>query len=744
MISTVLVSKRATRFFTVAVSALWILVLYGNVLFHPDDYMFSSGADGIKNYFTFAYHVHYDTSWLQFEGTNFPYHEHVGYTDGHPALSLLLGWIPGVKNHPVGFLNLFLLLSTVLTSWILFELLCTFKVSFWLAAIGALAINWMNPQVFRLAGHFALSYAWIIPLGILLVFKFHTYSNWKYVIYFVALSCFTWFIHPYLGMALALLGMTFLLFDSVLTFFSKKFQWKRVLGWLSLSIFPLLFYFVFIKTTDSHLDRAPDAKGFLEYTATYDCFFVPNHPPFRHFFSQILKLPADNWESWCYIGLSTLLIILISLLFKLKTVIRFLKDHPFWIVALLSSFVITLFACGFPFKNGHEDWLDKIPFIRQFRAPGRFAWVMYYVITSFAFVILSNLLFSKQTKYIWSKPLIILGVAALFFTEGYSGQTENSMAITAKPNLFNLDFITAEERAKIEEINTLPERPKAILPVPFFHYGSDYYGVDCNDESKKMAYVVAYHTGIPLIASANPRVSLSESRAILNLFGRNIFYKEIWDDIQNDPSIYLLQSGGEIHPEEIRFREYGSSVFRVSELKQGLLQALDRLKLMQVTSLDSTHLYFKEEFSKEEGGKLLGYTPKYNVLYRISSDRLKASVKWNASIWVYFEHLNALSSTLRVAKTRNDSTTWMAYQGAANSFNQFRDSVFVELEFEVESGYDYCIFSKGSEIDSSEVWFDHFMLRPSDLDVFERRINSNGNIDLKYNNWSIVIPESKN
>ncbi len=740
MIGTLLKSKGATRFFTIAVSAFWVLVLYGNVLFQPDNYMFSGSGDGIKNYFTFAYHVQHDTNWLEFEGANFPYHEHVGYTDGHPALSFLFGWIPWVKNHPVGFLNLFLLLSIILTSWVIFELLCAFKVSFWLAAIGALSINWMNPQVFRMPGHFALSYAWIIPLGILLVFKFHTYSKWKYVILFIALACFTWFIHPYLGMALALLGLTFLFFDTLLALFSKIFEWRRAMGWLSLSIAPMLFYFVFIKTTDTHLDRAPDAKGFLEYTSGYECLFVPNHPPLRHLVSQVIKVHTQTWESWCYIGLSTILIVLFSFLFKLKSVIRFLKDHHFWTVALLSSFVITLFACGFPFKNGHEEWLDKIPFIRQFRAPGRFAWVMYYMVTSFAFVILSDLLINKHTRYIWLKPLIVCIVTGLFFAEGYFGQIENSRAITREPNLFNPNFTTPEQRAKIDDINTLSERPKAILPIPFFHYGSDYYGVNCNEESKKTAYVVAFHTGIPLMASANPRVSLSESRALLNLFGRNIFYKQIWDDIRNDPAIYLLQSDGEIRPEEKRFREYGSSVFRASELKKEHLNALNRLNSMQVISSDSVHTYFTEDFSKEPGGKLIGHTSRDKDLYRISSDGLKASGKWNASVWVYFDHLNALSSTIRVAKTSNDSITWIAYQGAANSFNQFRDSVFVELEFEVEPGYEYSIFSKGSEVDSSEVRFDHFMLRPSDLEVLEKQISPNGEIYYKYNNCIVTIP----
>jgi hypothetical protein len=737
MIGALLSSKSSMRVFTLALSLVWIIVLYGNVLLHPDDYMFSSAGDGIKNYFTFAYHVHNDQSWLEFEGTNFPYHEHVGYTDGHPAFSLLVGWIPWVKNHPLGFLNLFLLLSIVFTSWVLFELLCAYKVPVWLAAIGALCINWMNPQVFRMPGHFSLSYAWIIPLAILLVFNFHTYSKWKYVFLFLALACFTWLIHPYLGMALALLGLTFLFFDTILKFLHRKFEWKRILGWISLSILPVLFYFIFIKITDTHLDRAPDAKGFLQYTSSYECLFVPHHPPLRHMLSQIIKVNSQTWEGWCYIGLATMLVVVFSLLLRLKRVIQFLWNHPFWVIALLSSLAITMFACGFPFKNDHEDWLNKIPFIRQFRAPGRFAWVMYYVITSFAFVLLSNFLLNTGKKYYWLKPVIIFLAAGLFFVEGYSGQIENSSVIKWQPNLFNINFITQKQRDEIDRINSLEERPQAILPIPFFHYGSDYYGVDCNEESKKMAYVVAYHTGIPLIASANPRVSLSESRAILNLFGNNFFCKKIADDTQNDPAIYLLQTDGGIHAEEKRFREYGKPLFHISELRQEFYQKMDRLDSLQITLRDSAHCYFTRNFSKEIGGKLIGYTSQFDVLYRIPSDSLKTSKKWNASTWVYFDNLNALSTVVRVEKVRNDSVKWIANQGVAYCFNQFSDSAFVTFDFEVEPGYDYRFFSKGSDVDVGEVRFDHFMLRPFDMEVVEKQIDTDGRIRLKYNNCYI-------
>ena len=90
------IKQHAASLITLGVGFIWVFALYGPILSAPDDYMFSDQGDGVKNYFTFAYHVKHDAHWLEFKGMNYPDGEHVGYTDGHPFFSLLFGWIPWV------------------------------------------------------------------------------------------------------------------------------------------------------------------------------------------------------------------------------------------------------------------------------------------------------------------------------------------------------------------------------------------------------------------------------------------------------------------------------------------------------------------------------------------------------------------------------------------------------------------------------------------------------------------------
>lgn len=205
-----------------AVSSAFLVLLYGPVLFHPDQYMFSTSGDGIKNYFTFAWHVRHDADWIHFGGVNYPFGDHVGYTDGHPLFSGLLGQWDLVKKHPVGFINFCCALSPLLAVAVLYFLLLRCKVNAVLAAFGALCIVALNPQIDRMSGHFALSYAWVIPLFFLLLIKAVEKNSFlSHSLLIVYTGCM-FFIHPYLGMGLCLFSMGFSAWAIITNKFSKK------------------------------------------------------------------------------------------------------------------------------------------------------------------------------------------------------------------------------------------------------------------------------------------------------------------------------------------------------------------------------------------------------------------------------------------------------------------------------------------------------------------------------------------
>src|SRR5437868_5534070 len=81
------------------------LCYFPQVLLHPNQVMSNNQEDALKNYYTFVYHTTHDKEMLKFEGMNYPFGEHVVYTDCQPVLSFILRLLPFTHPYLVGILH---------------------------------------------------------------------------------------------------------------------------------------------------------------------------------------------------------------------------------------------------------------------------------------------------------------------------------------------------------------------------------------------------------------------------------------------------------------------------------------------------------------------------------------------------------------------------------------------------------------------------------------------------------------
>lgn len=512
----------------VFITSVCSFLMYGDVMLHPDMYMFSNSGDGIKNYFTFAWHIRYDHSWLEYTGSNYPYGEHVGYTDGHPLFSFLFGWIDIVKQHPIGFLNALMVYSPIVASGILYKIFRKLEVSVLLAVVGAFCIVLMQPQLVRMTGHYSLSYSWVIPL---FIFLFLNLQNRRVVfqgIIFLLYITAVFFIHPYLGMGLALFACCIWLVQWA----TKKWSDNQTnFALLFSGVGAVIFYAVFSKLTDTHIDRPTIAKGFLEYKSSLQSVFLPHFGGFR----EMLPFQNDHWEGFAYVGLFSILIWLAGG----YVLIRKWSQNNFFgpaFLLVLASIPILFFSFAWPFSWKLESALKYIPFIEQFRSPGRFSWVFFYTFTIGAVVILDRQLAPLNKVIV--KYTIVLCVLLLALFEAMPMQWKVAQDIMAHRNAFDFKWCDGFIKSEVEKVKA--SNVQAIIPIPFFHYGSDFYAKHGDERIQRLAYLVAYHSGVPLVASSNPRVSISESRHQLNLL-EPISTHEISEDLfQKDKPFYIL------------------------------------------------------------------------------------------------------------------------------------------------------------------------------------------------------------
>ncbi|NPA67051.1 MAG: hypothetical protein GXO50_00415, partial [Chlorobi bacterium] len=385
------------------ISTAFIFFYYGQILLSPNSFLFNPKGDGIKNYYTYAYHNVNDTSAVNFQGLNYPYGEHFLYTDCHPVFTLLIrnlkAVFPDIVNYQIGIINFFMIFSLLLTAIFVWLILVKYKVNEIYAVLPAFGITVMQPQLFRLLGHLALSYSFFIPLTWLLLLKFIETS--KKIFFSVVISIYIlilFFIHGYLGMIAASFLLSYYIFDFI---FNKKTTYKNKIYFLYIfvqSVLPLLIFRYFIAFTDNHPGRTDNPWGFFFYRADWDTVFIANHPPLNPLWHKILNI-HQTWEGWAYIGITSIIAVTVFLIrsikkssenHKIRLDLDFIENKNLQII-ILASILTLLFSMALPFRAGLRFITDWIPLIKQFRSVGRFAWIFYCVITISSSIYLFNL-----------------------------------------------------------------------------------------------------------------------------------------------------------------------------------------------------------------------------------------------------------------------------------------------------------------------------------------------------------------
>ena len=248
--------KKLPFFLLLIISLIITFWLYGNVILDPNNYAFSNSGDGIKNYYTYAHHIKNNNSYFNFEGMNYPYGEHFIYTDCHPILMLTFKWLsnyfPFLKTYSIAILNELLILSVFLTFIVTYFVLLEFKIEKWIAILFCIGITLLAPQIYRMPGHFALSYSFSIPLSWLIYLR--TIKKQAPPLNYILPGCINlwWlFIHAYLGIIIC--AFTTLLI--IVTYLIEKENRTLALPYIALlcTIFiPIILFKSFVFATDTH------------------------------------------------------------------------------------------------------------------------------------------------------------------------------------------------------------------------------------------------------------------------------------------------------------------------------------------------------------------------------------------------------------------------------------------------------------------------------------------------------------
>ena len=752
----------------------FMLIFYRAVIFSPNTYLFSDSGDGIKNYYTYYYHIVHDTSYINFEGMNYPFGEHFLYTDCHPVLTNLFKFFNGndlFTQYAIGILNLLMMLSIFITFFLIYLVLLEFDVQKWIAVLFSIGITILAPQIFRISGHLALSYSMAIPLSWLLMIKYAKAKKKGWLICGLALSNLFWlFIHSYLGIILLAFQFVFIIFYLIL---DKNYRQSGI-NYLNLFIsvvLPILAFYIFLFVTDTHEGRTDNPSGFFLYNAEFDDVFVPHHPPLRPVLDQLLgPIIKLKWEAWSYTGLAISLVFLFLFILSVISIFKKKKrktlaayfSNQIINISLLAAFVVLLFAMAFPFKI-FPQLLDAFPVLKQFRATGRFAWVFYFAGTVFGAYVY-QLVFNKYlNKGKQAVGYVIVLVAGVFMVvEGIPYHLEISKSITRSANQFNTQYL---DNTYQEAINTVDSKKfQAIMPLPFFYQGSETYARPRHDEIMQASMIFSAHTGLPLFGTNLTRTAIPESKKIVQLVSPTFYEKPIQYDLPFKKPFLILRTNDPITHYEKEILRKAKQIFNSKKIKLYQLSFKNLFKsnndeylkkfetqkarlyqndLFLVNDTNSFLFYTSIETTPSEltfrGNGVFSNTKKgKNILAEFSPGTFEAGKNYVVSCWMYNGYKDALNLhfQFRVEEFNEADNSWqntVCYPEQSEVING--DWSLVEMEFKVQYPDSYVyIVSKGKPDSKSAFVADDLLIREHHLDVYRMDTANNS---LFYNNHDI-------
>lgn len=548
-------SENKTGLIAVTIAILLLFFFFPDVMLHPNTSMFSIEGDGAKNYFSVLYYLQNDTG-IHFTGMNYPFGEHLSFADGQPGLIIPFHYLsllfPFLKNYAVALINLSVLLSFAVGVWFTYKILVFYRVQYLFSVVGALFILFLSPQLIKLQAHYALGYACFFPMTWYFSIRINNTEKamgWS-VITVISLMFFG-LLHFYLGVISVLFLFCFALLKLLFQF--KRISFKQhLVNWLvPFTIILLLQLFIFL--TDNITDRPPRPWGFFYAIADLTTIFLP-YP--TDLFGNPNRILPGLGEGFAYIGLLPLIALLFILIrifwnsFRLK--FNKMKQGCASDTSLyfISSISLLLFSMCIPFIWGLEKAVNYIPFIRQFRVLGRFAWVFYYTTGVYAILFFYKVYRMNAQHKLKRTAFVLIALSAFIWAAEIIVRINEVKkrfgSVLANYNEFNDNSFAKQ----LGDAGYYTSDFQAIISFPFFHQGSEQFSIE-HGPSQLNAMKASWQLKIPMINVMMSRISLQQSCDVIQLLSDSLIEKKILTRLNQKPFLLITSGTDFSHNEQI-------------------------------------------------------------------------------------------------------------------------------------------------------------------------------------------------
>lgn len=762
------------------------LYFYAPLILSPNSFLLNLENDAIKNYFTFTWFIKNNPNHFEFTGLNYPFGEHFLYTDCHPFLAYFLSKLnsvfPFLEHYSIGILHFIMVASIFVTSWFLFLILKELEIDDKNAVAGALGLLLLSPQFDRLMGHYALFYSCCIPVTLFLVLKIGNNEHLKKYYFLLFSNILFWlFTHAYLGLMSFIVAFGYIALKNIYRLYQKNLNLKTLILEFFITIFPIFLFLVFIKLTDSHAGRTNNPWGFFEAHANFYSVFFSNNPQIEVIFKKYLPRFVKNWEGESYIGIVPLIAFLVlPILFFIKYALKLLKkkntffndylvNNKFIIFSLIIGTASLFLAMGYPFVKMNHSYLDYFPLLKQFRAIGRFAWIFYFTIG-----ITTIFYWNKITKYLFFKnlktPALLLTISfpILCFFESFHLHSKNKTNLNNYNNLFIQSNFNKYFNINLNSIDF--EKFQAIIPLPYFHIGSENFSRTANPKIYALSQLFSYHSFLPNTGSYLTRTSINESKLLMQIFAEDFYQKNIQNLFPNRKPFLIVCGGQELTYEEEKLLKKSNIIFENDSL---ILAEIAFDKLFQNTAsneidtfLKNKNLFLKQDYWQSDSnekiffenfdhlsseitfqgkGSFKGIMRNFNQIFSLKNNEICQDSIYIISFWMYHGGKNfgqdQLDGYVFLQETNGKETSWVNTVIVENSFQINDKWSLIEVEYKPKFKDRILeVYLKGDDWSFTEFYIDNlFVYKKGSLNYKILEKKNNRILNLFKNNHIISV-----
>lgn len=542
------------------ISGVVTVYLFYDILLHPGSSMLSIEGDASKNYFTFLYHSLYGKG-LWFDGMNYPFGEHIVFTDAQPAFVIPLSYINSYLGvNPLAVINLLLVAGFFFAIIYVYKILLRMQAHpVWSIAAAVLIIT-MSPQQFKLSEHFSLAYFCVLPALFYYTLAWYQTAKRQYVVKLLLAALLFTFIHLYFALMIA---MWVLLFSVGYVLFRKgsiKHKWQRIWPVLIAGILPLVLFRIFMLLTDTVTDRPAYPYGARAHGTGWGDVTTSYLSPISKWLAQWIDtgtLSGGN-EGYAYLGFVPLVIVVCGLLYWIISLIQNRRftvtaDNNGTIIWIFMALCVLVFSSAIIFKKCFVC-LDYASFIKQFRAIGRFSWVFYYIITIVSVAVAYrwfSVLLSKGSKIVAYSLMAIMLLVWIAEAVPFVQKTHARIAVARQQYNTFYKISRAEWDEMFARNSLAADGFRAMYVLPYFHIGTEKLGqVPRSYGLMNTAFSTSLQLRLPLINVMMSRNSWQQAFQLVKVSGGPYTHKKVLQSRDYRPVLLVHPEQEPLNPDE--------------------------------------------------------------------------------------------------------------------------------------------------------------------------------------------------